>query len=146
MKYLVDSMSSLAGQLNRLKKFVKSDELEAFISNFDGIMREVVDFIQKWLENWSCMCRLFWDESLTESVVPVKYILVATQMDKAIKLRGKIDDFTDRFITDVLSHIRVEQGLVSVPISIVQLVWFVIPDAIANFVANIQGGLSVTPG
>ena len=58
MKYLADSMSSLAGQLNRLKKFVKSDELGAFISNFDGIMREVVDFIQKWLENWSCMCRL----------------------------------------------------------------------------------------
>jgi len=146
MKYLADSMSSLAGQLNRLKKFVKSDELGAFISNFDGIMREVVDFIQKWLENWSCMCRLFWDESLTESVVPVKYILVAAQTDKAIELRGKIDDFTERFITDVLSHIRVEQGLVSVPISIVQLVWFVIPDAIANLVANIQGGLSATPG
>ena len=146
MKYLADSMSSLAGQLNRLKKFVKSDELGAFISNFDGIMREVVDFIQKWLENWSCMCRLLWDESLTESVVPVKSILVAAQTDKAIELRGKIDDFTERFITDVLSHIRVEQGLVSVPISIVQLVWFVIPDAIANLVANIQGGLSATPG
>jgi len=58
MKYLADSMSSLAGQLNRLKKFVKSDKLGAFISNFDGIMREVLDFIQKWLENWSCMCRL----------------------------------------------------------------------------------------
>ena len=146
MKYLADSMSSLAGQLNRLKKFVKSDELGAFISNFDGLMREVVDFIQKWLENWSCMCRLLWDESLTESVVPVKYILVAAQTDKAIELRGKIDDFTEIFITDVLSHIRAEQGLVSVPISIVQLVWFVIPDAIANLVANIQGGLSATPG
>jgi len=145
MKYLADSMSSLAGQLNWLKKFVKSDKLGSFISNFDGIMREVLDFIQKWLKNWSCMCRLLWDESLTESVVPVKYILIAAQMDKAIELQGKIDDFTERFITDVLSHIWVEQGLVSVLISIVQLVWFVIPDAIANLIANIQGGLSATP-
>jgi len=55
-------------------------------------------------------------------VVPVKSILIATQMDKAIELWGKIDDFVERFITDVLSHIRVEQGLVSVAISIVQLV------------------------
>jgi len=58
MKYLADIMSSLASQCNWLKKFVKSDELGAFISNFDGIMREVVDFIQKWLENWLCICQL----------------------------------------------------------------------------------------
>jgi len=67
-------------------------------------------------------------------------------MDKAIELQGKIDDFAERFITDILLHIRVEQGLVSMPISIVQLVWFVIPDAIANLIANIQDGLSATLG
>ena len=146
MKYLANIMSSLAGQRNWLKKFVKSDELGAFISNFDRIMREVVDFIQKWLKNWSCMCQLLWDESLTESVILVKSIFIATQMDKAIELQGKIDDFAERFITDILLHIRVEQGLVSMPISIVQLVWFVIPDAIANLIANIQDGLSATLG
>ena len=98
MKNLVDRMSTLAGQLRRLNQVPKSDELGATINKFPGMMEEVVDFIQKWLENWSCMCRLLWDESLTESVVPVKYILVAAQTDKAIELRGKIDDFTERFI------------------------------------------------
>ena len=98
MKTLVDRMSTLAGQLRRLNQVPKSDELGTTINKFPGVMGEVVDFIQKWLENWSCMCRLLWDESLTESVVPVKYILVAAQTDKATELRGKIDDFTERFI------------------------------------------------
>ena len=89
----------------------------------------------------------------SESMVLAKYILVAAQKDKAIELRKKLDDFAERFRTDVLLDLRVEQGLVSVPILIVQVVWFVVPVAIANDVksihagvANIQGRLSVIPG
>ena len=47
-------------------------------------------------------------------MVLAKYILVAAQKDKAIELRKKLDDFAERFRTDVLLDLRVEQGLVSV--------------------------------
>jgi len=50
MKNLANSMSILAGQLNRLKQVPKSS---ATVNEFPGIMEEVVDFIQKWLENWT---------------------------------------------------------------------------------------------
>jgi len=53
MKNLAKSMSTLAGQLNRLKQVPKSDELGTTISEFPGMMKEVVDFIWKWLENWT---------------------------------------------------------------------------------------------
>ena len=86
-------------------------------------------------------------------MVLAKYILVAAQKDKAIELREKLDDFAERFRTDVLLDLRVEQGLVSVAIFIVQVVWFVVPVAIANDVksihagvSNIQGRLSIIPG
>ena len=45
-------MGILAGQLNRLKQVPKSNELDATINGFFGMMEEVVDFIQKWLKNW----------------------------------------------------------------------------------------------
>ena len=54
-------------------------------------------------------------------MVLAKYILVAAQKDKVIELREKLDDFAERFRTDVLLDLRVEQGLVSVPIFIVQV-------------------------
>jgi len=55
MKNLAKSMGILAGQLNRLKHVPKSNELGATINEFPGMMEEVVDFIQKWLENWTRM-------------------------------------------------------------------------------------------
>ena len=55
-------------------------------------------------------------------MIPVNYILVAAQKDKAIELRDKLDDFAKIFDRDLLIEIRVEQGLVSVPIFIVQVV------------------------
>jgi len=51
MKSLAQSMSTLAGQLNRLKQVPKSNELGTTISKFSRMMEEVVDFIQKWLKN-----------------------------------------------------------------------------------------------
>jgi len=48
-------MGILAGQLNRLKQVPKSNELGTTINELPGMMEEVVDFIQKWLENWMRM-------------------------------------------------------------------------------------------
>ena len=72
-------MGILAGQLNRLKQVPKSGELGATINEFPGMMEEVVDFIQKWLKNWMRTYQFIWDGFFTESIVPVKYILVAAQ-------------------------------------------------------------------
>ena len=54
MKTLANSMRTLAGYLNRLEQVPKSDQLDTTISEFLGMMGEVVDFIQEWLENWTC--------------------------------------------------------------------------------------------
>jgi len=53
MQDLAKSMSTLAGQLERLKDIPKSDELRCTISEFPGMMEEVVDFIAQWLKSWS---------------------------------------------------------------------------------------------
>ena len=45
MKNLENSMGILAGQLNRLKRVPKSNELGVTINEFLGMMEEVVDFI-----------------------------------------------------------------------------------------------------
>jgi len=45
MKNLANSMGILAGQLNRLKQVPKSNELDATINEFLGMMEEMVDFI-----------------------------------------------------------------------------------------------------
>ena len=45
MKNLANNMGILAGQLNRLKQVPKSNELDATINEFLGMMEEVVDFI-----------------------------------------------------------------------------------------------------
>jgi len=53
MQDLAEGMSILAGQLDRLKEVPKSDQLQLTISEFPGMMEEVVEFIEKWLESWS---------------------------------------------------------------------------------------------
>ena len=53
MQDLAKSMSSLAGQLDRLKYIPKSNKLHLIIGKFPGLMDEVVDFIEQWLESWS---------------------------------------------------------------------------------------------
>ena len=53
MQELAKGMHILAGQLDRLKEVPKSDELCITITRFPGMMEEVVDFIEKWLESWS---------------------------------------------------------------------------------------------
>jgi len=45
MKTLANSMGILAGQLNRLEQVPKSNELDATIIEFPGMVEEVVDFI-----------------------------------------------------------------------------------------------------
>jgi len=52
MQDLAEGMSTLAGQLNRLKDILGSDELSRTISEFPGMMEKVVDFIMQWLESW----------------------------------------------------------------------------------------------
>jgi len=87
-----------------------------------------------------------WDGFFAESVIPVKYILVAVQKCKENELRDNLDAFADKFDRDLLIEIFVEQGLVSVPIFIVQVVLFVVPDAIANDVKSIHAGVSNIQG
>jgi len=53
MQDLAEGMSILARQLDRLKEVPKSDQLRRTINEFPGMMEEVVDFIEKWLESWS---------------------------------------------------------------------------------------------
>jgi len=55
MKSLAESIQILAGQLERLKKVPSSVELRQTINEFPGMMREAMDFIQEWLENWTRM-------------------------------------------------------------------------------------------
>jgi len=52
MQDLAEGMSTLAGQLNRLRDILESDELGHTISEFRGTMEEVADFIAQWLESW----------------------------------------------------------------------------------------------
>jgi len=69
------------------------------------------------------MYQCIWDGFFTESVIPVKYILIAIQKDKEIELRDNLDAFADKFDRDLLLiEIFIKQGLVSVPIFIVQVV------------------------
>ena len=53
MQDLAESMCILAGQLDRLREVRESEELHNTINEFSGMMKEVVDFIDKWLESWS---------------------------------------------------------------------------------------------
>jgi len=53
MKNLAEGIRILASQLERLKEVPKSTELRVTISRFPGMMKEVVDFVEKWLKSWS---------------------------------------------------------------------------------------------
>jgi len=55
MKSLAESIQILASQLERLKKVPSSGELRQTINEFPRMMREAMDFIQEWLENWTRM-------------------------------------------------------------------------------------------
>jgi len=86
MKDLAESMHVLASQLDKLKEVPKSDELRLTISKFPGLIEEVVDFIEKWLESWSGAYFVMWDGLTTESLVAAKHILVVPHKEKAIEL------------------------------------------------------------
>jgi len=52
MKSLTGSMTHLADQIDKLKDVPNSKEMYRTISEFPGMMEEVVDFIHNWLESW----------------------------------------------------------------------------------------------
>ena len=122
MKNLAESIGTLCSQLNKLKDTPKSKGLCDTIGEFPGMMKEVVEFIEKWLESWSGAYPDLWDGLTAELLVAAKYILVAPHKDEAIELRKKVDGFRERFTLDLTVEIRIGQGLVSVPINIVSIV------------------------
>ena len=115
MQDLVEGMRTLAGQLDKLKEVPKSDKLCATIDEFPGMMEEVVDFIEKWLESWSGVYSAVCDGVMTQLLVAAKHVLVVPHKDKAIELRRKLDTFAGNFDRDLLIEIRAEQGLIFVP-------------------------------
>jgi len=112
MKNLAEGIRILASQLERLKEVPKSTELCITISEFPGMMKEVVDFIEKWLESWSGAYSVVWEGLTTQSIIAAKHILVVPHKDKAIELRKKLDVFAGNFDRDLLIEIRAEQGLI----------------------------------
>jgi len=122
MKSLAESIKTLSSQLDRLKEVPKSNELRVTIGKFPGMMKEVVEFVEKWLESWSGAYSVLWDGLTTELLVAAKHILVAPHKDEAIELRKKVDEFRERFKTDLMIEVRTGQGLVSVPILIVSII------------------------
>jgi len=119
MKNLAESIRNLPSQLDRLKQVPKSKELCSTINEFPGIMKEVVGFIDKWLESWSGAYSVMCDGLTTESLVVAKRILVVPHKDEAIELRKKVDAFAGNFDRDLLLEIRAEQGMILCLISIV---------------------------
>ena len=122
MKNLAESIIVLAGQLDRLKEVRKSEELDSTINDFPGTMKEVVDFIENWLENWLGAYSVVWDGLTTESLVAANHILVVPHKDEAIELRKKVDGFRERFMVDLTVEVRIRQGVVCVPILIVLII------------------------
>ena len=112
MRDLAEGMSILAGQLNRLKDILESDELGRTISEFPGMMEEVADFIAQWLESWLGEYLAGWDRFMTELLVAAKHILFVPHEDQAIKLRKKLDTYAGIFDPNVSKEIREERGLV----------------------------------
>ena len=118
MKNLAESIRNLPSQLDRLKQVPKSEGLRITINEFPGIMKEVVEFIDKWLESWLGAYSVMWDGLRTESLVAAKYILVVPHKDEAIELRKKVDGFRERFTVELVVEMRIRQGVVSVTILI----------------------------
>jgi len=114
MKSLAEGIRILASQMDRLKEIRKSNELCVTIGKFPGIMKEVVDFIEKWLESWSGAYSVVWEGLTTESLAAAKHILVLPHKDKAIELRRNLDEFRERFVVDLMVEVQIGQGLVSI--------------------------------
>ena len=93
-------MGLLASQLDELKDIPNSNKLCTTISEFPRMMREVVNFIEKWLESWSGVYSVVWDILTTESLVTAKHILVLPHKDKAIELWRNMDEFGKRFMVE----------------------------------------------
>ena len=114
MKNLAEGIRVLASQMDRLKEIRKSNELCVTISQFPGIMKGVVEFIEKWLESWSGAYSVVWEGLTTESLAAAKHILVLPHKDKAIELRRNLDEFRERFVVDLMVEVQIGQGLVSI--------------------------------
>jgi len=81
MQNLAEGMSVLADQLTRLKELPNSDELRKIINEFDGMMEEVVDFIEKWLKSWSGARSIMRNGLTTESLLqPNTFLSSLTRM------------------------------------------------------------------
>ena len=112
MQDLVEGMRILAGQLYKLRELPKTEKLRNTISEFPGMMEEVVEFIDKWLESWSGAYSVLWNGLVTESLVAAKYILVVPHKEKTIGLLKRLDAFAGNFDRDILLEIRAEQGMI----------------------------------
>ena len=82
MQDLVEGMRILAAQLYKLRELPKTEKLRNTISEFPGMMEEVVEFIDKWLESWSGAYSVLWNGLVTESLVAAKHILVVPHKEK----------------------------------------------------------------
>jgi len=70
-------------------------------------MKEVVDFIEKWLKSWSGVYFVMWERLTTEALAAAKHILVLPHKDKAIELRRNLDEFRERFMVDLMAEVRI---------------------------------------
>jgi len=67
MKNLAEGIRILVVQLDKLREIPKSNKLHVTISGIPGIMKEVVDPIEKWFKSWASalFCRVGWvDDSV----------------------------------------------------------------------------------
>jgi len=69
MQSLAGSMTHLADQIDKLKDVPNSKEMYCTISEFPGMMEEVVDFIHNWLESWLGAYASAGDVILTDPLV-----------------------------------------------------------------------------
>jgi len=84
------------------------------------MMKEVMEFIEKWSESWSGAYSVLWNGLVTESLVAAKHILVVPHKDEAIGLLKKLDAFARNFDRDLLIEVRAEQGMILCLIFVVQ--------------------------
>jgi len=120
MQDLAEGMCILARQLDNFRGVQKSEELRNTINEFPGMMEEVVEFFEKWLESWSGAYSVLWNGLVTESLVAAKYILVVPHKEKTIGLLKRLDAFAGNFDRDILLEIRAEQGMILCLIFVVQ--------------------------
>jgi len=50
-----------------------------------------------------------WNAFVTDQLVPVKYIFVDSQKEKAVDLQDKLDTFKDKFDRDLLMEVHIVQ-------------------------------------